>query len=143
MINDGGAVIDFAKCNHPNKAFWLSWTFLLFALDFPFRWPFYRTLLSSATSGELGSFWPWLTTSDLLYMGILTGLTWILIFTIVPLFAYLLIAAAKSLFDLSGGWLHLLPWGLGPLWICVISLHRRCHRWSKCRLVQSHIIQIH
>jgi hypothetical protein len=78
---------------------------LLVALDFPFRLPFYRTLYSSATSGEIGNFWSWLTTSDMMYIAILSGLTWLLIFTIVPLLAYLLIAAAKSLFDLSAGWL--------------------------------------
>jgi len=81
---------------------------LLVTLDLPFRLPFYRNLLSSITSvthGDIGSFWPWLTTSDLLYIGILTGVTWILILTIVPLLAYLLIAAAKILFDLSAGWL--------------------------------------
>jgi len=78
---------------------------LLVALDFPFRWQFYRTLWSSAISGEIGSFSSWLTTSDLLYIGILRGSTWILIFTIVPLLAYLLIAGAKCLFDLSAGWL--------------------------------------
>ena len=87
--------------------FILDFLFLV-ALDFPFRLPFYRTLVSSATSatlGDIGSIWPWLTTSDLLYITILTGLTWILILTIVPLFTYLLIAAAKSVFDLSAGWL--------------------------------------
>jgi hypothetical protein len=78
---------------------------MLVALDFPFRLPFYRTLLSSAISGEIDSFSPWLTTSDLLYVSILGGLTWILIFTIVPLLTYLLIAVAKCLFDLSTGWL--------------------------------------
>jgi len=78
---------------------------LLVALDFPFRLPFYRTLLSSVTIGEIHSFSPWLTTSDLLYMGILAGFTWVLIFTIAPLLTYLLIAAAKCLFDLSAGWL--------------------------------------
>ncbi len=78
---------------------------MLAALDLPFRLPFYRTLISSVTSGEIGSWTPWLTTSDVLYIGILKGLTWILIFTIVPLLTYLLIAAAKSLFDLSAGWL--------------------------------------
>ena len=78
---------------------------MLFALDLPIRLPFYRTLLSSVTSGVIRSFSPWLTTSDLLYLWILNGLTWILIFTIVPLLAYLLIAAAKCLFDLSAGWL--------------------------------------
>jgi hypothetical protein len=78
---------------------------MLVALDLPFRWPFYRTLLSSATSGEIASFSPWLTTSDLLNIGILAGLTGILIFTIVPLLAYLLIAVAKCVFDLSAGWL--------------------------------------
>jgi hypothetical protein len=77
----------------------------LVALDFPFRWQFYRDLWSSVTSGEIGSWTPWLATSDLLYITILTGLTWILIFTIVPLLTYLLIAVAKSLFDLSAGWL--------------------------------------
>jgi hypothetical protein len=78
---------------------------MLVALDFPFRWPFYRTLLSSATSGEIGGFSPWFTNSDLLYLGILVGITWILIFTIIPLLNYLLIAVAKCLFDLSVGWL--------------------------------------
>jgi hypothetical protein len=78
---------------------------LLVALDFPFRWPFYRTLLSSATSGEFDGFSPWFTNSDLLYLGILVGVTWILIFTIIPLLNYLLIAVAKCLFDLSVGWL--------------------------------------
>ncbi len=78
---------------------------MLAALDLPFRWTFYRTLISSVTSGEIGSWTPGLTTSDLWYVGILGGLTWILIFTIVPLLTYLLIAAAKCLFDLSAGWL--------------------------------------
>lgn len=78
---------------------------MLAALDFPFRLPFYRSLLTSTISGEIGSFSPWLTTSDLLNIGILSGLTWILIFTIVPLLAYLLIVVAKCLFDLSAGWL--------------------------------------
>jgi hypothetical protein len=78
---------------------------LLVALDLPFRLPFYRTLLSSVTSGEIGSFSPSLATSDLVYLGILVGVTWFLIFTIVPLLTYLLIAAAKCLFDLSAGWL--------------------------------------
>ena len=78
---------------------------MLAALDFPFRLPFYRSLLTSTISGEIGSFSPWLTTSDLLNIGILAGLTGILIFTIVPLLAYLLIAVAKCVFDLSAGWL--------------------------------------
>ena len=78
---------------------------MLAALDFPFRLPFYRSLLTSTISGEIGSFSPWVTTSDLLNIGILAGLTWIMIFTIVPLLAYLLIAVAKCLFDLSAGWL--------------------------------------
>ena len=78
---------------------------LLVALDFPFRWQFYRTFWSSAMSGEIGNLSSWLTTSDLLYLGFLRGSTWILIFTIVPLLAYLLIAGAKCLFDLSAGWL--------------------------------------
>jgi hypothetical protein len=78
---------------------------LLVAVDLPFRLPFYRTLLSSVTSGEIGSFYPSLATSDLVYLGILAGVTWVLIFTIVPLLTYLLIAGAKCLFDLSVGWL--------------------------------------
>ena len=78
---------------------------LLVALDFPFRWPFYRTLWSSATRGSIGSFWPWLTTSDWLYIGTLRVSTWILLLTVVPLFAYLMIAIAKNLLDLSAGWL--------------------------------------
>jgi ABC-2 type transport system permease protein len=84
--------------------FILDFLFLV-AVDLPFRLPFYRTLISSVTSGEIGSWTPWLTTSDLLNIGILAGITWILIFTIVPLLTYLLIAVAKSLFDLSAGWL--------------------------------------
>jgi hypothetical protein len=78
---------------------------LLVVVDLPFRLPFYRTLLSSVTSGEIGSLLSGLTTGDLWYLGILKGLTWILIFTIVPLLSYLLLAAAKCLFDLSAGWL--------------------------------------
>jgi len=78
---------------------------MLVVLDFPFRWPFYRTLFSSAPSGEFSGFSPWFTNSDLLYLGILVGITWILILTIVPLLTYLLIAVAKCLFDLSAGWL--------------------------------------
>lgn len=78
---------------------------LLVALDFPFRLPFYRTLLASITNGEISSWSPWLTTLDVVYIIILAVLTSILIFTLVPLLAYLLIAAAKSLFDLSAGWL--------------------------------------
>ena len=78
---------------------------LLVALDLPFRWPFYRTLLSSFRDGEIRGFYPWLTTSDWLYLSFLKGVTWILIFTIVPLLTYLLIAAAKILVDLSVDWL--------------------------------------
>jgi len=78
---------------------------LLIALDLPFRWTFYRGLFSSATSGEISSWTPWITTSDMWYVGILGGLTWILVFTIVPLFTYLLIAVAKCVLDLSAGWL--------------------------------------
>jgi hypothetical protein len=78
---------------------------MLVALDFPFRFTFYRDLISSITSGEIGSFHPWLTTSDLLYIVLLHASTLILILTIVPLFAYLLIATAKNLLDLSVGWL--------------------------------------
>jgi len=84
--------------------FILDFLFLV-ALDFPFRLPFYRGVISSVTSGEIGGWTPWLTTSDLLYITILTGLTSVLILTIVPLLTYLLIATAKSLFDLSTGWL--------------------------------------
>jgi len=84
--------------------FTLDFLFLV-ALDLPFRWSFYRDLLSSTTSGEIGSWAPWLTTSDLWKLGILTGITWILIFTMVPLLTYLLISVAKSVFDLSAGWL--------------------------------------
>jgi hypothetical protein len=76
--------------------------------------PFYQTLNSSVTSGEIGSFSPWLTTSDLLNIGALAGLTWILIFTVVPLLAYLLVAVAKCVFDLSAGWLTaFVPLGVG------------------------------
>ena len=57
--------------------FILDFLFLV-ALDLPFRWQFYRDLISSITSGEIGSWTPWLTTSDLVNIGILSGLTWIL-----------------------------------------------------------------
>ncbi|UCD99674.1 MAG: hypothetical protein JSV42_02785, partial [Chloroflexota bacterium] len=78
---------------------------LLVVLDLPFRLSFYRTLISSITSGEIGSYSPWLTTPDLLNIAILAGLTWILFFISIPLLAYLLIAVAKCVFDLSAGWL--------------------------------------
>jgi hypothetical protein len=84
--------------------FILDFLFLV-ALDLPFRWQFYRDLISSITSGEIGGWTPWLATSDWLYIGLLWGVTWILIFTIVPLLTYLLIAVAKCLFDLNAGWL--------------------------------------
>jgi len=84
--------------------FMLDFLFLV-AVDLPFRWQFYRGLISSVTSGEIGGWTPWLTASDWLYIGLLQGVTWILVFTVVPLLAYLLIAAAKCLFDLSAGWL--------------------------------------
>jgi len=78
---------------------------MLGALDLPFRWKFYRGMISSVTTGEIGGWTPWLTTSDWLNVGILAVVTCILIFTIVPLFTYLLIAMAKCVFDLSAGWL--------------------------------------
>ncbi len=78
---------------------------MLFVLDLPFRWSFYQTLLSSTKSGEIGSWTPWLTTTDLWKLGILNGITLILIFTMVPLLTYLLISVAKSVFDLNAGWL--------------------------------------
>jgi len=62
---------------------------LLLILDFPFRWSFYRTLAAS----------------DLVYSGILTGITWIVLFTLVPLLNCLVIATAKFQFDLSAGWM--------------------------------------
>jgi len=90
---------------------------LLAVLDLPFRLSFYRTLASSATSGEIYSFSLGLASSDLVYIGILKGLTWILIFTLVPLLTYLLIAAAKNLFDLSAGWLTaVIALGLGAFY---------------------------
>ena len=78
---------------------------MLGALDLPIRLPFYRTLSASITSGEIGSWSPWVSTSDWLYIGLLWGVTWILILTIVPLLAYLLIAVAKCVFDINVGWL--------------------------------------
>ena len=84
--------------------FMLDFLFLV-VVDLPFRLTFYRDLISSVTSGEIGSWTPWLTTSDMLYAYILAGVTLLLILTIVPLLTYLLIAVAKSLFDLSAGWL--------------------------------------
>jgi len=85
---------------------------LLVVLDLPFRWTFYKTLYSSVVNGEINSYAPWLTSSDLLNISILAGLTWILYFTSVPLLAYLLIAVAKSVFDLSASWLTVFV-GLG------------------------------
>ncbi len=84
--------------------FMLDWLFLV-ALDLPFRWQFYRDLISSVTSGEIGGWTPWLAASDWLYIGLLQGVTGLLMLAVVPLLAYLLIAAAKSLLDLSAGWL--------------------------------------
>ena len=84
--------------------FLLDFLFLV-AVDLPFRYTFYRDLVTSVTSGEIGSWTPWLTTSDVLYAFVLAGVTLVLILTIVPLLTYLLIAVAKSMFDLSAGWL--------------------------------------
>ncbi len=84
--------------------FFLDFLFLV-AVDLPFRLTFYRTFFSSVTSGELGRFYASLATPDWIYLGILSSLTWILIFAVVPLLTYLLIASAKCLFDLSAGWL--------------------------------------
>jgi hypothetical protein len=84
--------------------FILDFLFLV-ALDLPFRWSFYQGVVSSVTSGEIDGWTPLLTTSDWLHIGILTGVTWFLIFTIVPMLTYLLIAVAKSVFDISAGWL--------------------------------------
>ena len=78
---------------------------LLFLLDLPFRFSFYRDLVATVTTGEVSTWSPMLTTADWGSIGILAGLVGILIFTIVPLLAYLLIAVAKSVFDLSAGWL--------------------------------------
>ena len=103
---------------------------VLVALDLPIRLPFYRTFSASFTSGPISNWTPWLTTSDLLNIGILASVTWILILTIVPLLAYLLIAVAKCVFDVSVGWLtgfvalgagafmglcYLIAWGMAPL----------------------------
>jgi len=82
----------------------LDFLFLV-VLDLPFRWQFYRGLISSVTSGEIGGWTPWIAASDWLYIGLLQGVTWILVITVLPLLAYLLIAAAKCLFDLSASWL--------------------------------------
>ncbi|MDH3943372.1 MAG: hypothetical protein OEV06_04675 [Anaerolineae bacterium] len=96
--------------------FTLDFLFLV-AVDLPFRFSFYRDLISSATSGEMGSLTPWMTTSEMLKVIILKGATGILIFTIVPLLTYLLIAAAKSMFDLSAGWLTaFIAAGYGAFW---------------------------
>ena len=87
---------------------------LLLALDFPFRWPFYRTLSASITGGEIRSFWPLLAPSDLVYPGILTGVTWVLTFTLVPLLTCLLVATAKYRFGVQASWLPaLLALGYG------------------------------
>ena len=84
--------------------FFLDFLFLV-VVDLPFRLSFYRDLITSATSGEFEGFAPWFTNSDLLFPGILVAITWILILAIIPLLAYLLIAVAKSVFDMSVGWL--------------------------------------
>ena len=84
--------------------FLLDFLFLV-VLDLPFRLPFYRTLFSSVSGGQIGWIFPTLVTSDWVYLGVLSGATWVLILAIVPLLTYLLIAAAKCLFDLSAGWL--------------------------------------
>ncbi|MEJ2487951.1 MAG: hypothetical protein P8Y68_19720, partial [Anaerolineales bacterium] len=78
---------------------------LLFLLDLPIRFSFYRGLVATVTTGEVSNYFPWLTPADWGIIGILAGIVGILIFTIIPLLAYLLIAIAKCVFDLSVGWL--------------------------------------
>jgi hypothetical protein len=78
---------------------------LLFVLDLPIRFSFYRDLVATVTTGEVSTYFPWLTPADWWNIGILAGLVGILIFTIIPLLAYLLIAIAKCVFDLSAVWL--------------------------------------
>ena len=103
---------------------------LLFVLDLPIRFSFYRDLATTFTTGEVSRWSPWLTPADWWNIGILAGIVGILIFTIIPLLAYLLIAIAKCVFDLSVGWLtgfvalgagafmglcYLIAWGMAPL----------------------------
>jgi len=78
---------------------------LLFGLDLPIRFSFYRGVIATVTTGEVSTYFPWLTPADWLNIGILTGIVGILIFTIIPLLAYLLISVAKCVFDMSVGWL--------------------------------------
>jgi hypothetical protein len=103
---------------------------LLFVLDLPIRFSFYRDLATTFTTGEVSRWSPWLTPADWGKIGILAGIVGILIFTIIPLLAYLLISVAKCVFDLSVGWLtgfvalgggafmglcYLIAWGMAPL----------------------------
>jgi hypothetical protein len=103
---------------------------LLFLLDLPIRVSFYRDVATTFTTGEVGRWSPWLTPADWGNIAILAGIVGILIFTIIPLLAYLLIAIAKCVFDLSVGWLtplvaleagtimglcYLIGWGMAPL----------------------------
>jgi len=99
-------------------------------LDLPIRFSFYRDLAATFTTGEVSRWSPWLTPADWWNIGILAGIVGILIFTIIPLLAYLLISVAKCVFDLSVGWLtgfvalgagafmglcYLIAWGMAPL----------------------------
>lgn len=99
---------------------------LLFALDLPIRFSFYRGVIATVTTGAISTYFPWLTTADWRNIGILAGFTGILIFTIIPLLAYLLIAVAKCLFDLSAGWLTaFVALGFGAfygLWYLIASV---------------------
>jgi hypothetical protein len=103
---------------------------LLFLLDLPIRFSFYRDLATTFTTGEVSTWSPWLTPADWGNIGILAGIVGILIFTIIPLLAYLLISVAKCVFDLNVGWLtgfvalgagafmglcYLIAWGMAPL----------------------------
>ncbi|MEJ2488160.1 MAG: hypothetical protein P8Y68_20770 [Anaerolineales bacterium] len=56
---------------------------LLFVLDLPIRFSFYRDLATTFTTGEVGRWSPWLTPADWGNIAILAGIVGILIFTII------------------------------------------------------------
>jgi hypothetical protein len=99
---------------------------LLFMLDLPIRFSFYRGVVATVTTGEISTYFPWLTTADWRNIGILAGIVGILIFTIIPLLAYLLIAIAKCVFDMGVGWLTpFIALGVGAfsgLWYLIASV---------------------
>jgi hypothetical protein len=77
---------------------------LLIVLDLPFRVALVRAFLS-VLYGEMAKHLSWLTASDMRWLSAVMIIAGILIFTLLPLITYLLIATAKCIFDLNSSWL--------------------------------------